>query len=66
MQPLYCFLSAIMFGIYLVADTQMIIGKGRYEINDDDYILGALILYMDMIQLFLYILKILAESEKRR
>ena len=39
----------------------MIIGEKRYEINEEDYILGALILYIDFITLFIYILRIIGE-----
>jgi hypothetical protein len=53
---LYCSLGVILFGIYLVIDTQMIIGGKRFSISYDDYVLGALILYIDIIQIFLYIL----------
>ena len=43
---------------YLAIDTQMICGGRRYEISPEDYIAGALMLYMDIIQIFLYILQI--------
>lgn len=57
---LYCCLGVICFGIYLVIDTQMIIGGRRLEISMDDYVVGALILYIDIIQIFLYILQMLS------
>ena len=43
----------IIFAIYLIYDTQLIIGKfaDRYDI--DDYILAALNLYTDVISIFL-------------
>ena len=42
----------------------MIIGERRYGVSEDDYILAAMILYIDIIQLFIYILRILAEAKK--
>jgi protein lifeguard len=51
-------IGTILFGIYLLIDTQLILGKGRYKLNIDDYILGALVLYLDIIMIFLYILQI--------
>jgi FtsH-binding integral membrane protein len=57
---LYCCFGVILFGIYLVIDTQMIIGGRRFEISTDDYVLAALVLYIDIIQLFLYILRMLS------
>jgi len=50
----------ILFGFYLIYDTQLIIGGGRYELSIDDYIIGALIIYIDIIVLFLRILQILS------
>lgn len=49
MNILYCGVMVFIFGLYIIIDTQMIIGEKRYEINDDDYILGAMILYIDII-----------------
>jgi len=33
-------------------------GKGRYKLTMDDYIVGALIIYLDIIMLFLELLKL--------
>jgi len=41
----------------------MILGEKRYELNDEDYVIGALILYLDIIVLFIYILRILGEAK---
>jgi FtsH-binding integral membrane protein len=59
---LYCTLGVICFGIYLVIDTQLIIGGKRLELSLDDYVVGALILYIDIIQIFLYILQLLSKK----
>jgi FtsH-binding integral membrane protein len=56
---LYCCLGVILFGLYLVFDTQLIMGGKRYQLEIDDYILGALILYTDIITIFLYLIQIL-------
>ena len=32
-------------------------GKHRYEFSEDDYILAAIMLYLDIINMFLYILR---------
>ena len=57
---IYCLLGVILFGVYLIIDTQMVIGGRRYMLSKDDYIFGAIILYLDIINLFLYLLQILA------
>jgi len=51
--------SAVLFGLYLVYDTQLIIGGKNAELDLDDYILGALMLYSDIIGLFLQLLSLL-------
>ena len=55
----YVWLVIFLVGLYIIIDTQLILGKGRYKLNEDDYIIGALILYLDIIVLFLYILRAL-------
>ena len=37
-------------------------GGKRYEVEIDDYVLGALILYTDIIMIFLYILQALSNK----
>ena len=51
-----CTLGVIIFGIFLIYDTQLILGEGRHKLQIDDYILGALILYTDIIMIFYYLL----------
>jgi FtsH-binding integral membrane protein len=59
---LYCCLGVILVGIYLIIDTQLIIGGRRFELSLDDYVVGALLLYVDIIQIFLYILEMLSNK----
>jgi FtsH-binding integral membrane protein len=61
MRLIYCTFGVMVFAVYLVFDTQLIVGgEGRsYQLNQEDYILGAIILYMDIINLFIYILEFL-------
>lgn len=54
-----CF-GAGIFSIYIVYDTQMMMGGShKYSISPEEYVFAALNLYMDIIQLFLYLLRIL-------
>eukprot|EP01083_Nonionella_stella_P141612 436779_1 len=57
MNMIYAGVGVLLFSFYIVADTQMILKKDILE--QDDYLLGAVILYVDIIQLFLYILRLL-------
>ena len=56
--PWACGLCVIIYGLFLLCDTQMIVGGGRYELSIDDYVLGAMMLYIDIIMLFLKLLEI--------
>ena len=50
---------------YLVVDTQMIMGGNhKMEISSEEYIFAALTLYLDMIQIFMYVLQIIASLSK--
>ena len=53
---LYCGIGVILFGLYLIIDTQMIMGGKKESLTVDDYVVAALFLYIDIIQIFLYIL----------
>lgn len=55
-------LSVILFSVYLVYDTQLILGKGELKLEIDDYIFAALNLYLDIVMIFLEILKLLGNN----
>jgi len=57
-------LTIVLYGFYLVYDTQLIMGGKRYELSLDDYILAALVIYIDIIVLFLKILEILSRLRR--
>uniref|UniRef100_A0A7S2FID7 Uncharacterized protein n=1 Tax=Alexandrium andersonii TaxID=327968 RepID=A0A7S2FID7_9DINO len=63
MHKVYCCLGILVFSFYLIFDTQLIVGKGQCSLTVDDYVFGALQLYLDIIQLFLYILSLLGNRE---
>jgi len=52
--------SCLVYGIYLIYDTQLVVGKHENALTLDDYIQGALQLYIDIMRLFIEILRILA------
>ena len=67
-RALYAFYTlgmTAMVGIYLVYDTQLILGKLGIGYSVDDYIFATLEIYMDIIRLFLLILRILGSSSRR-
>lgn len=53
----YACVGLLLYGFLLVYDTQLIIGgKHRaYAYGPDDYVIAALNIYMDVVQIFLYL-----------
>lgn len=63
MTLVYASIGALIFSLYLVYDTQMMIGgKHKYSISPEEYIFAALSLYLDVINIFIYILTIIGAS----
>ena len=56
-------LVLILLSVYLIYDTQLICGKGRVKFSEDDYILAAINIYLDVILLFTKILSIFGEKK---
>ena len=56
--------GVILFSFYLIYDTQMIIGgqNRKDALQLDDYIIASVMLYLDVINLFLYILSLIGEK----
>jgi len=48
-QLIYSCLSALLFSIYLIFDTQLVIGKGTYSYSLDDAYMASIQLYIDII-----------------
>ncbi|XP_017868213.1 PREDICTED: protein lifeguard 1 isoform X2 [Drosophila arizonae] len=56
----YASLGALLFSVYLVYDTQLMLGGNhKYAISPEEYIFAALNLYLDIINIFMYILTII-------
>ncbi|XP_033116905.1 protein lifeguard 1-like isoform X2 [Anneissia japonica] len=54
----YAWLGAVLFSLFLAYDTQLIMGGKRYELDPEEYIYGALCLYIDIVYIFIFILSI--------
>lgn len=61
----YSCIGALLFSMYLLVDTQMIVGGAnrKHQISPEEYIYAALQLYLDMVQLFLMILRIVGSKK---
>lgn len=63
MTLVYASAGALIFSIYLVYDTQLMIGgEHKYSISPEEYIFAALNLYLDIVNIFLYILTIIGAT----
>lgn len=60
---IYAAVGAIFFSFYIVYDTQMIVGGKKHQLSVDDYAFGALMLYLDIINLFLMILSLFGDRK---
>lgn len=58
---IYAAVGTIIFSVFLVHDTQLIMdGKHRqYTISPEEYVFAALTLYLDIINLLLFILRLI-------
>uniref|UniRef100_A0A8C9T9R8 Transmembrane BAX inhibitor motif containing 1 n=1 Tax=Scleropages formosus TaxID=113540 RepID=A0A8C9T9R8_SCLFO len=61
---LYASIGAVIYTVFLAYDTQLLIGKGKYAISPEEYVFGALMLYIDIIMLFLRLLQLVGASSK--
>ncbi|KAK3864699.1 hypothetical protein Pcinc_029629 [Petrolisthes cinctipes] len=56
----YSCLGALLFAFYLVFDTQLLIGGNhKLSISPEEYVFAALTLYLDIVNIFMYILSII-------
>lgn len=64
MQNLYAAIGALIFCAYIVYDTQMIIGGEHHahKFTIDMYVFAALNLYIDIVQLFLFLLRLFGNN----
>jgi len=55
--------GALVFSLYIIYDTQLMMGgKHKYSLDPEEYIFAALNIYLDVVNLFMYILMIVGGS----
>jgi hypothetical protein len=57
----YALFGSVLFSLYIIYDTYMICER----LDVEDYVVAAIELYLDLINLFLYILQLLSEANRR-
>ncbi|XP_054828595.1 protein lifeguard 3-like [Eublepharis macularius] len=55
---LYAAIGAIVFTLFLAYDTQLVLGNKKFALSAEDYISGALEIYIDVVRLFTFLLQI--------
>jgi protein lifeguard len=58
-------LTVILLGIFIIYDTQLIFSGHSHQFTIDDYVFAAMVLYIDIIRLFLEVLKLLGALSKK-
>lgn len=61
---LYATLGALLFSCYLVFDVQLMTAGKKVQISPDDYVFAAINIYLDILNIFLHILRILNEMQR--
>ena len=51
-------LGVFLMGLYLIYDTQLISGNKQNKFKIDDYVWASVCLYIDITQMFIYVLQI--------
>ncbi|XP_013996242.1 protein lifeguard 1 isoform X2 [Salmo salar] len=64
LQIVYGSLGALLFSLFLAIDCQLVMGRQKYALDPEEYVFAALILYLDIINIFLYLLIIMGGSSK--
>ncbi|XP_024142065.1 protein lifeguard 3 [Oryzias melastigma] len=55
---LYAAIGAVVYTLFLVYNTQLLIGNRELSISPEEYVFGALSLYVDIVHIFLFILQV--------
>ena len=56
-------LGLVIYGFYLIIDIHRLLNESRFGMTYDDYIVGAILIYLDIIMIFIKILEILGKKK---
>ncbi|XP_074823123.1 protein lifeguard 3 isoform X2 [Natator depressus] len=59
---LYAAIGAIVFTLFLAYNTQLVLGNRKNSISPEEYVYGALEIYMNIVQIFIFLLQIVGRS----
>ncbi|PIO25352.1 hypothetical protein AB205_0148150 [Aquarana catesbeiana] len=58
LHAVYAALGAIVFTLFLAFDTQILMGSRKFTLSPEEYIFGALNIYLDIIYIFTFFLQL--------
>ncbi|XP_071763597.1 protein lifeguard 3-like [Centroberyx gerrardi] len=61
---LYAAMGAIVYTLFLAYHTQLLIGNRKHSISPEEYVFAALSIYVDIVQIFIFLLQIIGASTK--
>ncbi|XP_028928618.1 protein lifeguard 2 isoform X2 [Ornithorhynchus anatinus] len=64
LHAIYAVLGAIVFTMFLAFDTQLLMGNRRYSLSPEEYIFGALNIYLDIVYIFSFFLQIFGSNRE--
>lgn len=59
LSTIYAVLGVILFSLWLAYDTQQVIGGRKYQLSEEEYVIATLMLYVDIMQIFLFLLQLM-------
>jgi len=61
---IYAGIGTLIFSIFLIIDTQLLMGGNhKYKISPEEYVFAAIAIYLDILNIFLYLLKIFGKKK---
>ncbi|XP_053312243.1 protein lifeguard 2 isoform X2 [Spea bombifrons] len=63
LHAIYAVLGSIVFTMFLAFDTQLLMGSRRYTLSPEEYIFGALNIYLDIIYIFSFLLQLFGSTQ---
>ena len=55
-------IGALVFSFFLMYDVQVVLGGRKHELSPEEYVFGAVQIYLDVVQIFLLILAVVGGS----
>ena len=59
---IYNILGLVLFSFYLIFDVQLLVGDKKMKLTEDDYILAAINIYLDVVYIFVKLLQMCGDN----